>query len=173
MEKSLSAREKAVSMLHPPISVGSCAWSHARSRSAWGEASARAMPSKDLRMRLCANSRASHATLGGVMPAMYLVFAQAIRWTRLRRSCEVFVTQSVSTIVSMTSSGASSFLRCVVSSFLQASAALRVRADFANSELERTQPAGPSPNLETERTAPAAEGANCGNERTFVNSVRT
>ena len=22
------------------------------------------------------------------MPAMYLVFAQAIRWTRLRRSCE-------------------------------------------------------------------------------------
>merc|ERR1712153_142287 len=25
-------------------------------------------------MRLCANSRASHATLGGVMPAMYLVF---------------------------------------------------------------------------------------------------
>ena len=66
MEKSLSAREKAVSMLHPPISVGSCAWSHARSRSAWGEASARAMLSKDLRMRLCANSRASHATLGGV-----------------------------------------------------------------------------------------------------------
>ena len=40
MEKSLSARVKAVSMLHPPISVGSCAWSHARSRSAWGEASA-------------------------------------------------------------------------------------------------------------------------------------
>ena len=35
-------------------------------------------------MRLCANSRASHETLGGVMPAMYLVFAQAIRWTRLR-----------------------------------------------------------------------------------------
>ena len=118
---SLSARVKAVSMLHPPISVGSCAWSHARSRSAWGEASARAMLSKDLRMRLCANSRASHATLGGVMPAMYLVFAQAIRWTRLRRSCEVFVTQSVSTIVSMTSSGASFFLRCRVSSFLQAS----------------------------------------------------
>ena len=29
MEKSLSARVKAVSMLHPPISVGSCAWSHA------------------------------------------------------------------------------------------------------------------------------------------------
>ena len=51
--------------------------------------------------------------------------------------------------------------------------ALRVRADFANSELERTQPAGPSPNLETERTAPAVEGANCENERTFVNSVRT
>ena len=67
MEKSLSAREKAVSMLHPPISVGSYAWSHARSRSAWGEASARAMLSKDLRMRLCANSRASHATLGGVI----------------------------------------------------------------------------------------------------------
>ena len=42
-----------------------------------------------------------------------------------------------------------------------------------NSELERTQPAGPSPNLETERTAPAVEGANCENERTFVNSVRT
>ncbi|EOD41830.1 hypothetical protein EMIHUDRAFT_194377 [Emiliania huxleyi CCMP1516] len=34
------------------------------------------MLSKDLRMRLCANSRASHATLGGVMPAMYLVFAR-------------------------------------------------------------------------------------------------
>ena len=27
-------------------------------------------------------------------------------------------------------------------------AAFRVRADFVNSELERTQPAGPSPNLE-------------------------
>ena len=52
-------------------------------------------------------------------------------------------------------------------------AAFDVRADFVNFELERTQPAGPSPNLETERTAPAAEGANCGNERTFVNSVRT
>jgi len=51
--------------------------------------------------------------------------------------------------------------------------AFDVRADFVNFELERTQPAGPSPNLETERTAPAAEGANCGNERTFVNSVRT
>ena len=33
----------------------------------------------------------------------------------------MFVTQSVSTIVSMTSSGASFFLRCAVSSFLQAS----------------------------------------------------
>ena len=40
MEKSLSARVKAVSMLHPPISVGSCAWTHARLRSAWSEASA-------------------------------------------------------------------------------------------------------------------------------------
>ncbi|EOD17767.1 hypothetical protein EMIHUDRAFT_209731 [Emiliania huxleyi CCMP1516] len=41
----------------------------AKSRSAWGEASARAMLSKDCGCG-CANSRASHETLGGVMPAM-------------------------------------------------------------------------------------------------------
>ena len=61
----------------------------------------------------------------------------------------------------------------LVSGNFQGNPAFRVRADFVNSELERTQQAGPSPNLETERTAPAVEGANCENERTFVNSVRT
>jgi len=60
-------------------------------------------------MRLCANSRACpsrkalRTACDALIPAMYLVFVQAIRWMRLRRRCVVFVTQSVSTMVSLPS----------------------------------------------------------------------
>jgi hypothetical protein len=64
---------------------------------------------KDMRMRLCPNSRACpsrkalRTACDALIPAMYLVFVQAIRWMRLRRRCVVFVTQSVSTMVSLPS----------------------------------------------------------------------